>query len=330
MPSSPPAPTPRPDWYPDPRNPALLRYWDGRQWTSHTAPRPAVPGGAQWSTYAPRAGGSNRGERKRSGSIVPAWAVMTLVLVLGAAVVGAFGIALLAGAPESTGTAGEAHSAPVAESSPSQEDVQETSTPEPTATEPPKSVVPRLTGLTREKAENRLSEAGLGVSRLRHVYSAKPPGTVLSQSRKFGLSVLSGTELVLVIAKPYPRVPGVVGRARDAAVDRLKAAGFTVTVTKETRTSGKDGVVLRQTPSGSARAKPGSSITIVISSVVRPIAPPPPPQNCTAGYDPCLPPAYDYDCSGGSGDGPEYTGYVIVTGSDPYDLDADGDGQACE
>jgi predicted nucleic acid-binding Zn-ribbon protein len=52
--------------------------------------------------------------------------------------------------------------------------------------------------------------------------------------------------------------------------------------------------------------------------------------NCTPGYSPCLPPASDYDCSGGSGDGPEYTGQVSVSGSDPYDLDADGDGVGCE
>jgi hypothetical protein len=53
--------------------------------------------------------------------------------------------------------------------------------------------------------------------------------------------------------------------------------------------------------------------------------------NCTPGYDPCLPPASDYDCAGGEGDGPEYaTGPIRVTGSDPYGLDADGDGVACE
>lgn len=27
------------DWYPDPGNAALLRYWDGARWTDHTAPR---------------------------------------------------------------------------------------------------------------------------------------------------------------------------------------------------------------------------------------------------------------------------------------------------
>lgn len=52
---------------------------------------------------------------------------------------------------------------------------------------------------------------------------------------------------------------------------------------------------------------------------------------CTPGYSPSLPPASDYDCAGGSGNGPEYVyGTVIVTGSDPYGLDADNDGVGCE
>lgn len=45
----------------------------------------------------------------------------------------------------------------------------------------------------------------------------------------------------------------------------------------------------------------------------------------------CLDPtAYDYDCEGGSGDGPEYTGPVTVVGEDHYDLDREEDGYACE
>ena len=35
--------------------------------------------------------------------------------------------------------------------------------------------------------------------------------------------------------------------------------------------------------------------------------------NCTPGYSPCLTPASDYDCAGGSGNGPGYTGLVYVT-----------------
>jgi hypothetical protein len=45
----------------------------------------------------------------------------------------------------------------------------------------------------------------------------------------------------------------------------------------------------------------------------------------------CLrPDVSDYDCEGGSGDGPYYTGRVEVVGDDHYELDRDGDGVACE
>ncbi len=45
----------------------------------------------------------------------------------------------------------------------------------------------------------------------------------------------------------------------------------------------------------------------------------------------CLDPyAADYDCEGGSGNGPEYTGLVTVVGEDHYGLDADSDGRGCE
>jgi hypothetical protein len=44
--------------------------------------------------------------------------------------------------------------------------------------------------------------------------------------------------------------------------------------------------------------------------------------------DVCLDPdAVDYDCAGGSGDGPEYVeGQIRVRAPDPCDLDRDGDG----
>jgi hypothetical protein len=38
-----------------------------------------------------------------------------------------------------------------------------------------------------------------------------------------------------------------------------------------------------------------------------------------------------YDCEGGNGNGPHYTGRVTVVGtSDPFDLDRNGDGIGCE
>jgi hypothetical protein len=52
---------------------------------------------------------------------------------------------------------------------------------------------------------------------------------------------------------------------------------------------------------------------------------------CDPNYSGCLNPnSPDYDCAGGSGDGPDYTGTVTVLGEDHYGLDADGDGIGCE
>lgn len=52
---------------------------------------------------------------------------------------------------------------------------------------------------------------------------------------------------------------------------------------------------------------------------------------CDPNYSGCLDPnASDYDCEGGSGNGPLYTGTVEVLGVDHYGLDADGDGIGCE
>ena len=138
-----------------------------------------------------------------------------------------------------------------------------------------------------------------------------------------------GSRVALVVAAPLPRVPSVVGKSEASAIRSLKNAGFKVKKTTQTRTTGQDGVVLSQSPTGGTRAKPNSVVRIVISNVQRsPDAGG--TSNCTTGYSPCLPPASDYDCRGGSGNGPKYTGPVRVTGSDPYDLDRDGDGVGCE
>lgn len=66
--------------------------------------------------------------------------------------------------------------------------------------------------------------------------------------------------------------------------------------------------------------------------------PPPSPEprnagpDCTPGYDPCLPDyGDDYDCAGGIGDGPYYSGKVNVQrGMDIYGLDRDETGLGCE
>ena len=54
--------------------------------------------------------------------------------------------------------------------------------------------------------------------------------------------------------------------------------------------------------------------------------------DCDPNYEgQCLDPnSPDYDCQGGSGNGPDYTGPVTVVGDDHFGLDRDGDGSACD
>jgi hypothetical protein len=60
---------------------------------------------------------------------------------------------------------------------------------------------------------------------------------------------------------------------------------------------------------------------------------PPPTSNCDPSYpDVCIPiGAADYDCAGGSGNGPNYIqGPIRVLPPDPHGLDGNGDGIGCE
>jgi hypothetical protein len=61
--------------------------------------------------------------------------------------------------------------------------------------------------------------------------------------------------------------------------------------------------------------------------------PKPPSANCHPSYaGACLTPGIgDYDCAGGSGNGPNYVaGPIRVVGWDEFGLDRDGDGIGCE
>lgn len=93
--------------------------------------------------------------------------------------------------------------------------------------------------------------------------------------------------------------------------------------------------------SGMPVPTPTSIPTLIIRHIIAPtpkvkITPSPvatrvPQQNCHSSYSGCLKAdASDYDCAGGSGNGPYYTGTVRVIGLDVFDLDRDNDGLGCE
>jgi hypothetical protein len=69
-----------------------------------------------------------------------------------------------------------------------------------------------------------------------------------------------------------------------------------------------------------------------VRTTPKPAPKPPAAPACHPSYaGACLDPdASDYDCAGGSGNGPLYTGTVRVVGPDVFDLDRDHDGLGCE
>jgi hypothetical protein len=192
--------------------------------------------------------------------------------------------------------------------------------------------VPRVNAMNVIDAKAALRDAGFSVTVV-HKYSHETPGTVMKVSETEGSRVVTGTPVSITIAKTYPKVPNVVGMSQASAVNKLKNAGYHVVVAKQD-SSASPGTVLAVTPSGGSELLPGRSVKVVVAK--KPPPPPPsPPPNCTPGYSPCLVDhgGADYDCAGGSGNGPYYTKPGVtyrVTGYDPYALDSDNDGYGCE
>jgi resuscitation-promoting factor RpfB len=308
-------PTTKAGWYPDPTTAGRIRYWDGTSWTQHSLEAPPMQA-PTWD--APRPMGSTPKPRpwwRRRWAI--AIAVVAVLMVLASL------------SPDSDSNQGaKSPAAALLTPAPTQVVV-----PKVHHAEVQRVAVPLLTGMSLAQAREELRSQHLFGGYLQRKPSTAQPGTVLSQGLGSGKQVAWRSKVPLVIAVPLPHVPVVSGQSGTAAAAALRNAGFRVRTVHKTVTSGTEGVVLSETPAAGQSVRPGALVTIVVAHVVRPLVSAPAPtqsSSCTPGYSPCLPPASDYDCAGGSGDGPKYTGFVRVTGSDPYDLDSDGDGLACE
>jgi hypothetical protein len=179
--------------------------------------------------------------------------------------------------------------------------------------------VPATVGQAATAARSKITANGLTV----HVvakYSHSKPGSVLRSQPAAGTEIAAGSTVTLVVAKAFPKVPQVTGASSKAAKATLTKAGYRVRV-KVVFTSTAAGTVLAQTPPAGTELPPDRFVRLTTSS------------GCDKNYaGACLNPlASDYDCYGGTGDGPLYTGFVIVVGYDEFGLDGnDNDGRGCE
>ncbi len=203
---------------------------------------------------------------------------------------------------------------------------------------PKKRAVPRVLGRKGPAARRMLARADFVVTVVRE-YSRKPQGVVIGQRPRPGIRLDPSSKVQIVLARALPAIPSLVGNSAGSARGLLKHAGFVWRIERR-ESDAKPGTVLDQWPAAGTLSRPGKTITLYVAK-----APPPPPPEAAAAPETaapsessgpcsassCLPPASDYDCAGGSGNGPEYvSGPITIDDHDPYDLDSDGDGVACE
>jgi len=185
--------------------------------------------------------------------------------------------------------------------------------------------VPDVTGEDADSAQSDIESADLVAS----FDPDEPPSggdcTVDDQDPGGDDSVESGAEVALTISCEVPDVTGVAG---DEATQTLEDAGFEASL-DSCDDDPASCTVEDQDPAGGESADPGAEVALTVTGSDDGDA----SDGCDPSYEgACLnPAAYDYDCAGGSGDGPEYVdGPVDVVGDDHYGLDRDGDGVGCD
>jgi beta-lactam-binding protein with PASTA domain/predicted Ser/Thr protein kinase len=130
--------------------------------------------------------------------------------------------------------------------------------------------VPSVVGQPYDNAAGQLQAAHFAVAR-RDVDSSQPKDTVIDQQPKGGSSLARGGTVILYVSKgpKFSTIPDVTSQDEDTATQTLERSGFIVEVEdQETTDPNQDGLVLSQDPPGNTRAKPGSTVTIVVGRLI--------------------------------------------------------------
>ena len=132
--------------------------------------------------------------------------------------------------------------------------------------------VPNVIGQQYDNAAGQLQGRGFAVAR-RDVDSSQPKDTVIDQQPKGGSELARGGTVTLYVSKgpKESTIPDVSSQDEASATQALQQSGFVVDVVdQDTFDPNQDGVVLSQDPPGGTKAKPGSTVTIVVGRFVEP------------------------------------------------------------
>jgi serine/threonine-protein kinase len=131
-------------------------------------------------------------------------------------------------------------------------------------------VVPAVVGVLRGAAVQMIRARNL-VPSVTVKDSDRPEGEVLEQSPGASKKVAKGSTVAIVVSKGVQTtsIPNVIGDERPAAVNQLRADGFTVDVqVQDTDVEAQDGRVTDQFPSPGTEAQAGTTVSLVVGHFV--------------------------------------------------------------
>ena len=127
--------------------------------------------------------------------------------------------------------------------------------------------VPKVEGMTKDKAVKALNDVGLGYKQVVQSSKTVAKDTVISQGTKAGAKVAKNTQIILTISGGEEvvntTVPSVTGESESDAREKLESAGFKVSVDYDYSSTVDEGKVIKASPSGSVAQ--GTTVTITVS-----------------------------------------------------------------
>lgn len=302
-------------WYADPNQPAQQRWWDGAQWTQHTAPRGQAPTAA--AEQLPVAKASKLKVPLIVGAAILVITLLTrslgAILMLAGLVlffVAIYGIVRGSAKLFRVRSRGAAWAA---------------------------LGIALVLMFAGSGANAALGGPGSNQENANTASEARPLSAVPTEKPSPSPKPTTFEEIEESTVIPFERST-VDDPNIDVGQTAVTTPGVNGTRVTTYRVKYVDGVEVSREVAEEVVTAPVNEVT---SNGTRQPPPPPAPApvpfaqpagDCHPSYaGVCVPIDSDVDCAGGSGDGPSYaSGPLRVVGHDEYDLDRDGDGIACD
>jgi eukaryotic-like serine/threonine-protein kinase len=135
-----------------------------------------------------------------------------------------------------------------------------------------KAVVPNVIGLREQEAAIKIHDSGLDV--LAHTgASNRPPNVVFAEKPGAGTQLGKGQTVTIFVSSGRLSVPNLIGLQEAQAVQNLQKLGFKSAVKRVASTRPK-GIVIDQEPVAGVAAASGTTVTISVSSGLKPVVVP--------------------------------------------------------